>query len=114
MINENLVALNKVAAELGLVDAIELFEFALPIVIERQQMLQNYLQAEDWVAAAQCAHKTISSVRFYSSERLEGLLRQAMQVRTGEIDVAILQQALFAEFDAVISTVREWLSTQAC
>lgn len=113
MMKENFVALDKVAAGIGVKDAIELFEFALPIVMERRQTLQNYLQTGDWVAAARYAHKTISSVRLYGSETLEVLLRQAMQVDNGEIDVATLQQALLAEFDSVISTVREWLNTHS-
>lgn len=96
--------------QVGDKDAIELFQFTLPIVIERQHALEQHLCAREWAAFKQCAHKSISSVRLYGSERLEMLLRQANDVDKDEFDLLTYQQELSEEFEVVIGSIREWLA----
>ncbi len=111
MSDKNSCSLETIAQNLGIEDTIELLEYALPRIAQRQKKIQESLLAEDWEAASKCAHQTISSVRLYGTEELEKLLRQAKQAGedTADADIVTLQQELLAEFDHVSQTIREWL-----
>ncbi len=113
MSDKNSCSLETIAQNLGIEDTIELLEYALPRIAQRQKKIQESLLAEDWEAASKCAHQTISSVRLYGTEELEKLLRQAKQAGedTADADIVTLQQELLAEFDHVSQTIREWLLT---
>ena len=104
------VTIDATAMHLGEKSTIELFQFALPIVIERQHSLEKHLCAGEWAAFKQFAHKSIGSVRLYGTERLEALLRQANDVDKDEFDLLTYQQELSEEFETVIGSIREWLA----
>ncbi len=103
-------AMGAVAMQIGEKETIELFQFALPIVIERQHALEQHLRAKEWAEFKQFAHKSIGSVRIYGSERLEVLLRQAHDIDNDGVDLLAYQQELSKEFEAVIDGIREWLA----
>ncbi|WMP19452.1 hypothetical protein [Thiothrix lacustris] len=110
MAKEVFRALDALAIQIGEKEAIELFQFALPAVIERQHKLEQHLGAGEWADAAHFAHKTISSVRLYGSNRLENLLRQAKEAANEQVDVTLLRRELSEEFEVIIKAVREWLA----
>lgn len=99
---------------LELVDRIELLEYALPRVIEREQELSTFLLAHDGEKAARCAHTALSAVRLYGSPKLEALLHQTLKLGDtadiNEVDVLMLQQELSKEFTVVIDRIRSWLA----
>lgn len=106
-------ALDLVAANLGLEEAIEMFEYALPRVLLRKKEILEHMQSQNWEAACNDAHRAISSVRLYGTQRLEDLLRQVKSVSTGEVDSQVLQQELSDEFDSVIKAISDWLAVNS-
>lgn len=108
--------LDLVADELGVKDTAELFEFALPVIVERKHKLEQFLGAGEWDAAAQCANTTISSVRLYGSEKLEVLLRQIQDAGSSEsanTDWQTLRHDLSEEFQVAIDALQTWLELHA-
>lgn len=106
-------AVNKLVGDLGVNDTYELLAFALPHITKRHEELQDALERGEWETAARCAHKTLSSVRLYGSERLEVLLYQVREAGTGGMDVPALRQELSVEFLSVIQTIKEWLNVNS-
>ena len=109
MPDKNNLSLETVVRRLGVEDAIEFLEYALPRIIQRKKWLQEYLSTGDSEAASQCAYRTIGSVRLYGSTKLELLLEQVKLVSNGDIDPVSLQRELSVEFDKAINAIREWL-----
>lgn len=107
--NNNNNNLSLVVENLGVEDAIELFEYALPRVLDRKSQIIKHMQSQNWDAARDDAHRAISSVRIYGTERLETLLRQVKMASTGEVDSQVLQQELSDEFDHVVQAIAGWL-----
>lgn len=108
--------LDLVADELGVKDTAELFQFALPVIVERMNKLEHFLGAGEWDAAAQCANTTISSVRLYGSDRLEVLLRQVQAAGSPEsanTDWQTVRHDLSEEFRTAIDALQSWLDVHA-
>ena len=101
-------SIDKLCAEIGTTRAIRVLEFALPRIQDFDRDLQAFLLAGNHAAAAEYAHRAISSVRAYGTPRLEDLLR-----KVGEEHASLkpLQLALADEFREVITQVEDWLRT---
>ncbi len=100
--------LNKLTQDLGIEDTIEVLEYALPRIFERQQKIQQYLQTKQWENASACAHQTISSIGLYGSDELEKLLNKIKD--RNESERIELQDQLSREFTHVTETIQQWLS----
>jgi hypothetical protein len=112
MIDNNRDAINNCISTFGIIEAINIFEYALPRIVQRKKELCGYIQAQDWLAAKQCAHQTISAVRLYGSDHLEQQLHQVKLLGTSDIDPTQFEQILAQAFDQAIQTVTEWLAQQ--
>ena len=99
--------LDKLMQDLGIEDAIEVLEYALPRVFERQKKIQQHLQAKQWEEASAYAHQTISSIRLYGSDELERLLRKIKE--RNESERIELQGQLSREFTDVLQAIEQWL-----
>lgn len=102
------LAVKQLLSKYGAVDTIEMLEFALPLVVERKESLSESLLSNNLAEASKIAHKTISSIRFYGSSRLEDLLKEVKDVRSQQKALE-LQPQLIEEFDVVINVLRKWL-----
>ncbi len=102
--------LNRMATRLGTEDTIDLLTFSLPLIVEREQALRSALLLGDRESARLYAHKTLSSVRLYGSERLEQLLLSVQTLKTDETDLTAFQQALSAELELAINAIQSWLA----
>ncbi|CAA6828309.1 MAG: Unknown protein [uncultured Thiotrichaceae bacterium] len=111
MSNINNHSLDIVANNLGLEEAVEMFEYALPHISQRRDELRKHISISDWEAAGQCVHRTLSSVNLYGSDRLEELLLQVKLASTGEVEPSTLNQELSKEFDNVLQSIKQWLAT---
>lgn len=110
-VNSNDNALDQCAEHLGMEEAIDMFDYALPLIVKRKQELCSYLQTQDWEAAKQCAHQTISSVRLYGSQHLETQLQHIRLLDTTDnhTDPIQLEKTLAQAFDQTIQEVTIWL-----
>lgn len=108
MILEGNESIERLTQNLGLKDTIEVLEYALPRVAEKQKKIQQHLQQKHWEKASLYAHKTISSVRLYGSAELERLLNKVQE--HNESERIQLQQQLLKEFNHVIQTIQQWLT----
>lgn len=104
-----LTSLDDIASRLGNDKTIEIVEFSLPYISEKEQQLRESLLAADWEAAARHAHKALSSVRLFGSGKLETLL---IQIRDGAVEqnAEEIQQALSAEFTDAQDAIHAWLA----
>ncbi len=100
--------LDQLTQDLGIEDAVEVLEYALPRVFERQKKIQEHLQAKQWKEASAYAHQTMSSIRLYGSDELERLLNKIKD--HNENERIQLQDQLSQEFSLVIQTIQQWLS----
>lgn len=105
------LALAELVKTIGLSDAIEVLEFALPHISMRKDEIQRRLAAADWEGAAHVAHKTISSVCVYSSDPFEHHLQQIYQQDIAVISTADFQHALLKEFTDIEQGIGAWLVT---
>lgn len=114
--NACLNAIKETEADLGTVDTIDLLSNALPLIIERQKMIELALQEADADSAGFYAHKTLGSVRLYGTEQLENYLNQLKHDQVADQDIDSFKTRLSNEFDAVIFTIGEWLALneEAC
>lgn len=103
-------ALDNLLTNLGKKDTVELLEFALPRIVERKIALMQLLNANNWEAALQVAHKTLSSVRLYGSNQLEALLQQVCRQDMAVVATPEFQATLESEFSGVITTLKQWLA----
>lgn len=94
--------LTKLVNTLGVTDTAELIQTAVPIITERRETLSRLLLAQDLEGAADCAHKTLGSIRLYGTPNLEGLLKQVKTLDASQHDLVKFQQRLFEEFSQVI------------
>ncbi len=101
-------SLEQLAQDLGIEDTIEVLEYALPRIVERQKKIQQHLQAKHWEKASICAHQTISSVSLYGSDELERLLNKIKD--HNESRRVELQEQLSKEFNNIIEAIQQWLS----
>ena len=99
-------SMNKLCAEIGVAAATRVLVYALPRIQNLNHDLQAMLSAGEREAAAEYAHRGLSSVRAYGTEQLETLLRE---VNNEDADLQVLQDALAAEFRCVINSVEDWL-----
>jgi HPt (histidine-containing phosphotransfer) domain-containing protein len=113
MTDNNHIALKNIIANLGIAEAIEMLEYALPRIVQRKNQLSQHIHAQDWEAAKQYAHQTISSVSLYGSESLETQLHRVKLLGTTDIDPITFEQELSLAFDHVVQGVKEWLNQQA-
>lgn len=107
--SQALASLDEIASRLGYDKTIELVEFSLPYINEKEQLLRESLVSADWEAAAQHAHKALSSVRLFGSSKLESLL---VQIRDGAIgqNADEIQRELSAEFTDAQAAIHTWLA----
>ena len=101
-------SLEQLAQDLGIEDTIEVLEYALPRIFERQKKIQEHLQAKHWEKASSYAHQTISSVSLYGSNELERLLNKIKD--HNENKRPELQEQLSREFNHITQTIQQWLS----
>jgi hypothetical protein len=106
-------SLNSLFDNLGIKDSIDLIIFALPHITERRNALKQFLVAGEWEAAARVAHKTLSSVRLYSSGELEKLLQYVCQQDIKVISTSDFQRMLDDEFSSNISILNRWVSSMS-
>lgn len=106
-------ALDSLLENLGMKHTVDLVVFALPHISQRRDSLKQLLLTGSWEEAARVAHKTLSSVRLYGSNRLESLLRQVCQRDIAVISTAAFQTTLDAEFSLTISMLEQWLGSEA-
>jgi len=97
---------------IGFSNACELLRSSLRLIAERQNELESALKHNQDLSARHHAHRIIGSVRLYGSPRLEEMLFMIGNQPFSEVNTVEFQQALSAEFESVISTVREWLELQ--
>jgi HPt (histidine-containing phosphotransfer) domain-containing protein len=98
-------SLEQLSQQLGVKDTIEVLEYALPRIIERQEKIHQHLQMKNWQAASKDAHQIISSVRLYGSDELEKLLKKVkdcQQIEANQLSTA---------FNEVIQAIQQWLIT---
>ena len=103
---QEMTTINKLCDEIGPERAFRVLEFALPRIIEFDNDLKGFMLAGEQKAAAECAHRAVSSVRAYGTGQLETLLRE---ISDGGNDFDRLQPALSGEFAVVIDRVETWL-----
>lgn len=103
------MAIKQLHEKLGTAETVDMFVFALPIIIEREAELRESLLSGHLQKASQHAHKTISSIRLYGSAELEDLLKEVSNIQNHQHALE-LQPRLSAEFNSVIKTVENWLS----
>ena len=103
-------ALSSLEQNLGAKHVYDLLEFALPVIQDRGQRLQEALDQEDWELAAKIAHQTCSSVRLYGSQHFEMLLRSIMQKDLPYISSVKFKHELTVELKSVLTSIDEWLS----
>lgn len=108
----NKTSIDKLSDDIGIEGAVRVLEFALPRVISFEEELRELLSAPaDVETAASCAHRAISSVKAYGTERLESLLRQVSDQK--DYDTDVMQQNLSDEFTVVIGQIQSWLQAYA-
>lgn len=106
-------ALSGLIDQLGLEDATDLVKVSLPILADWRAKLSHALEAGDMDAAAKLAHRAISSVRLYGTERLELLLRRLTNREVQQqSEVVVFEEKLSAEFQFIEQTLQQWLSEQ--
>lgn len=105
-------AVDGLLENLGMKATVELVAFALPHIVLRRDSLKQLLHASDWEGAGRVAHKTLSSVRLYSSGQLEALLRQVCQQDIGVISRPAFQAMLDDEFSSIINRLESWLNSR--
>jgi hypothetical protein len=101
-------AIEQLVDKLGETEAIEMLEFALPLIVERESNLTDQLLSGNLAEAAKYAHKTISSIRLYGSSELENLLQAVKDVKNHAQALA-LQPRLSKEFNLTINVVKNYL-----
>lgn len=101
-------ALEALLLRFGVIETIEMLEYAQPFLAQWEQQLREAMLSDDREKAANCAHKAISSVHLCGSPALEALLRR---VKDGDNSMYSedMQQILFAEFVAVRQSVDDWI-----
>lgn len=104
------LAIDKLCGDIGQERAVRVLEFALPRIVGFERDIREFISAGNHAAAADCAHRAISSVRAYGTVRLETLLREAS---AEDCDFKRLQPELSKEFALVIDFVDSWLRTNS-
>lgn len=103
------VFIQALVASFGVEDTVSMLEHTQPFVANWEQQLAEAFSQEDWEAAAQCAHKAISSVRLYGSPELEALLSQIVD-RDECVKSAGFHQTVFAEFATIRQVTQAWMT----
>ncbi|PWQ97160.1 hypothetical protein [Leucothrix arctica] len=94
---------------IGIDNVRELLIKALPIIETRKSELLALLDSGDTSRATDSAHRTISSIRLYGSDRLEKLLIEVKDQSYSTENLSKICADILQEFDSVIATVNEWL-----
>lgn len=102
-------SLEAVKQKLGVDEAVDMFEYALPRISERKNELLAYIKAENWEAVSNCSHTAISSVRLYGTESLERVLREVKRSAEANKFPANLEVLMSNEFDLVSNRILLWL-----
>lgn len=102
-------AIEASVSAIGIDNARELLVKALPIIATRKSELLALLGSGDTSGAADSAHRTVSSIRLYGSDRLEKLLTEVKDQSYSTENLSKISEDISQEFDSVIATVNEWL-----
>lgn len=101
--------LDQLQRDLGTSEAVDLLNFAIPFITEREALLRSLLLSGGLDEAAKCAHKTIGSLGLYGTDKLEGLLKEINKLDNNADDLIAFQEKLSAEFKHVLLLINEWL-----
>ena len=113
LVDRNLSALDDLRKKIGLKDVVEFLQFSAPLIADRANQLQSFLENKEWEKAHKCKHQLLSSVHLYGSPRIEKLLSQLDKVETGEMDKNLYQLEIAEEFSQATLAIEEWLRENA-
>lgn len=107
----SLTAIHNTYEDIGGRNSTDFLSQSLPMIIQRKDAIVKALAQKDTEDACQCANRTLSSIRLYGSDKLEMLLRQVHETSDVDTDFPKLSSSINQEFDSVIQTLKEWLSS---
>jgi hypothetical protein len=96
--------------QFGKIKTVRMLEFALPHIYEHEKNIRQALANNDLQATSNYAHKALSPVRLYGTEKLEQLLLQIKDNTMDNHQAMHLQQATSAEFNFIIKHIETWLN----
>lgn len=102
-------SIDRMIENIGLEEGKKLLKEALPIIMDRSNLIITALEENNTSAAFDCAHRTAGSIRLYGSTRLEELLMEVMSLLADQSPRSELCSELKVEFDAAISEIEERL-----
>jgi len=97
-------------SQFGKTKTIHMLEFALPHIYDHKKNINQALANNNLPAASNYAHKALSPVRLYGTEKLEKLLLHIKDNTTDNNHAMQLQQATSDEFDFIIKHIEAWLN----
>lgn len=105
-------SLDAVKHQLGAEEAIDMFEYALPRIDDRKNELLVGIVDKNWEAVGNSAHRIISSVRLYGTQKLERILRAIqLSAKAGDVPSA-LKLGMLQEFEFVKARLKQWIATE--
>ena len=91
-------------------DLLEIFEVALPQIMQKGDELQRHLAASAWEAAARIAHQMLGSANMYASISFNQMLRHIAQQDLGVINSVLFQLELKQALIDIITNIQDWIA----